>query len=139
MPGLNGYQPAEPAAEHKNRPDPQCATGSEESDSMPANGIPVESPELLPVCVRRQIGVEQPDHPEGCDDPAVGTILAHTRAQISATENSNARQHEKGDREGNQGRMGEPSLAKDGKAEIGKDRYDGDGRHSGCGHHGRSA
>ena len=64
MPRLDGYQPAEPAAEHKDRPDPQRAAGSEENDAKPANGIPIESPELLPVCVRRQIRVEQPISPK---------------------------------------------------------------------------
>jgi hypothetical protein len=119
----------------------------------------------FPVCVRRQIGVEQPDQPESCYHPAVATILArtgaqisatensyhpavatilaHTGAQISATENSYARQHEKGDREGNQGRVREegskPSSAEDGEAEIGKGRYDGDEHQSGCGHHGHQA
>jgi hypothetical protein len=37
--------------------------------------LAIKSPELFPVCVRRQIGVEQPDQPEGDNDPAVGTIL----------------------------------------------------------------
>src|SRR5207245_2088008 len=112
------YQPAEPAAEHKDWRDPQRATGGGENDTEPANGISIESPELLPVCKRRQIGVEQPDQPEGCDHPAVGTILAHTGAQISATEECDAGQHEKCDREGNQARVGEESSnppAEDGK------------------------
>jgi hypothetical protein len=143
MPRLDGHQSAEPVAEHKDWPDTQRATGGEENDAKPANRIPIESPELLPISVGRQISGHQPDQPKGYDDPAVGTILAHARAQISATESGYARQHEKGDREGNQGWMGEesskPSPAKDGKAEIGKGRYDGDGRHSGCRHHGRSA
>jgi hypothetical protein len=51
-------------------------------------------------------------------------------AQISAAENGNGRQRKKGDREGDQGRMGEesskPSPAENGEAEIGKGRYDGD-------------
>jgi hypothetical protein len=140
MAGLDGNQSAEPAAEHRDWPDPQRAAGSEENDAKPANGVPIESPELPPVCVCRQIGVEQPDQPESGDDPAVGTILAHTRAQISATENGNGRQHEKCDREGDQGRMGEessrPSRAEDGEAEKGKCPYDGDEHQSGCGHHG---
>jgi hypothetical protein len=42
MPGLDGYQPAEPAAEHKDWPDPQRATGSEENDAKPANGISID-------------------------------------------------------------------------------------------------
>jgi hypothetical protein len=117
-------------AEHKDWPDSQRTAGGEENDAKPANCIPIESPELLPVIVRRQIGVEQPDQPEGCDYPAVGTILAHAGAQISATESSNARKHEKGDREGNQGWVGEegskPAPGEDGEAEIGKGRYDGD-------------
>jgi hypothetical protein len=107
MPGLNGYQPPEPTAERKDWPDPQRTAGSEENDAKPANGVPIESPELLPVCVRRQIGIEQSEQPEGDDASAVGTILAHAGAKISSTENGNARQHEKCDREGNQGRVGE--------------------------------
>jgi hypothetical protein len=39
MPGLNGYQSAEPAAEHKDWPDPQCTAGGEEDDAKPANGV----------------------------------------------------------------------------------------------------
>lgn len=80
MPGLDGYQPAEPAAEHEDRPDTQASTGGEKKDAKPADGIPVEGPEPFPVCVGRQIGSQQPNKPEGHDDPAVGTILALTRA-----------------------------------------------------------
>jgi len=61
MPGLNGDQPAEPAPEHKDRPDPQRTSGGEENDTKPANGIPVEGPEPLSVGVRRQIGGEHAD------------------------------------------------------------------------------
>ena len=46
MPGLNGYQPAEPVSEHKDWPDPKRTTGSEENDAKPANGIPIQNPEL---------------------------------------------------------------------------------------------
>ena len=42
MPGLDGYQPAEPVAEHKDWPDPQRATGGEENDTEPANGISID-------------------------------------------------------------------------------------------------
>ena len=77
MPGLDGYQPAEPPAEHKNRPDPQRAAGGEEEDSKPTNGVPVEGPELLPVRPGRQKGVEQPDQTKGCENPAVAAVLAH--------------------------------------------------------------
>jgi hypothetical protein len=42
MPELDGQQPAEPVAEHKDWPDPQRATGSEENGAKPANGMPIE-------------------------------------------------------------------------------------------------
>jgi hypothetical protein len=132
MPGLDRHQSAEPAAEHKDRPDPQRTAGSEENDAKPANGIAIESPELLPVYLRRQISGQQPDQPERCDHPSGGHDPRAHRAQISAAENSNARQHEKYDREGNQRRVGEegskPSPAEDREAEIGKGAYDGDER-----------
>jgi hypothetical protein len=47
MPGLDGNQSTEPAAEHKDWPDPQRATGREENDAKRANVITFESPELL--------------------------------------------------------------------------------------------
>jgi hypothetical protein len=118
-------------------------TGGEENDAKPANGIPIESPELFPVCVRRQIGVEQSDQPEDCDHPAVGTILAHSGAQISGAEERDAGQHKEYDRKRNQGRVGEEgskaSPTEDGKAEIGKGRYRGDEAQSRCKRHGRLA
>lgn len=80
MPGLDGYQPAEPPAEHKNRPDPQRAAGGEEEDSKPTNGVPVEGPELLSVGVSRQITRQQRDQREGYEYPAVGAVLAHAGA-----------------------------------------------------------
>jgi hypothetical protein len=115
----------------KNGPDPQRTTGGEENDAEPANGIPVDRPEFLPVCVGRQIGAQQPDHREGDDDPAVGTILALAGAEISTTEECCARQHEERDRKGNQGRVGEEggkSPAEDGEPEIGEGRHDSDNR-----------
>jgi hypothetical protein len=42
MPGLDGHQIAEPVAEHKDWPDPRRATGGEENDAKPANGIPID-------------------------------------------------------------------------------------------------
>ena len=92
--GLDGDQPAEPTAEHKDWPDPQRATGGEENDAKPANGIPIEGPEPRAVRLGRQIGDQQPDQREGDDDPAVAAILAHPRTQISATEEGYASQHE---------------------------------------------
>jgi hypothetical protein len=104
---------------------------------------PIEDPELLPISVGRQIRGHQTDQPKGYDDPAVGTILAHTRAQISAAENGNGRRHEKCDREGNQGRVGEEggktSPAEDGETEIGEGPCDGDEHQPGCGHDGYQA
>jgi hypothetical protein len=81
-PGLNGYQPAEPVPERKDWPDPQRTACSEENDAKLANGITIESADLLSVCIGRQISGQQPDQPEGTDDPAIATILAHTRSDF---------------------------------------------------------
>jgi hypothetical protein len=69
---------AEPAAEHKDRPDPQRTTGREENDAKPADGIAVEGPELRPVRPGRQKAVEQSDQCEGYEDPTVATVLPHS-------------------------------------------------------------
>jgi hypothetical protein len=82
MPGLDGDQPAEPTTQHKYWIDSQHTTNGEQNDAQPSNSVPVEGPEILPVCVRRQIRDQQPDEREGRDDPAVGTILALAGAQI---------------------------------------------------------
>jgi hypothetical protein len=55
MSGLDGDQSAEPAAEHKNRPDPQRAARGEEDHAKPANGVAVEGPEPVPVGVGGQV------------------------------------------------------------------------------------
>ena len=83
MPGLDRDQPAETPPEHKNRPDPQQATGGEQRDTEPANGLPIEDPEPLPVGVGRQVGGQETDQTKGRDDPAVGPILALAAAQIA--------------------------------------------------------
>ena len=88
VPGLDGDQPAEPTAEHEDRPDPQRPAGGEKHHAEPANGVPVERPEFLAIRVGRQIGGEQPDQGEGQQDPAVATILTLARAQISAVKSA---------------------------------------------------
>jgi hypothetical protein len=46
--GLDGDQLAEPTVEHKDWPDPQRTTGSEENDSKPANSVA----SILRLCFR---------------------------------------------------------------------------------------
>jgi hypothetical protein len=105
---------------------------SEENDTKPADSITVEGPEPFPVCVGRQISGQHPDQPESYDDPAIGTILAHAGAQISATEERDARQGEEYDCKSNQGGMGKeggkPTPTEDGESEISKSRHNGDKR-----------
>jgi hypothetical protein len=128
MPRLDGDQPAEPVAEHKHRPESQHTTGGEENDAEPANGVPVDGPELLAVGVGRQIGGQHPDHAQRGDDPAVGPILALAGTEIAAAEECNAGQHEEGARKGNQRGVGEkpgkPAPAEDRQSEIGEGRGD---------------
>ena len=105
--GLDGYQTAETAPEHKDRPDPLRAPGGEQNDAKPANGISVEDPEPFPICVGRQISGQHPDQPESYNNPTVGTILAHAGAKISVTEERDARQGEEYDCKSDQGGVGE--------------------------------
>jgi hypothetical protein len=125
---LDGDQPADPIAEHKNRPDPQSTTGSEENHAKPASGIAVDSPNLLPVRVGRQ-GLQGPS---GCRDPR-----AH-RAQISAGEERYTSQSCEPDCERYQRRVGEewrkPAPAEYGQAEIGS-CANRDQRHSNHGYY----
>jgi len=122
--GLDGDRPAEPAAEDKDRPEPQSTAGSEEDDAEPANanGIAVEGPERLSVRVGRQIARRQPDQPKGKDDPAIGAILALAEPQTSATEERYAGQQEDCHRDGNQFGVreegGEPAPAENSGPEI---------------------
>jgi len=86
--GLDSHQPAEPMTEHKDWPDSQRATGREENDAKPANGIAVEGPELLPVRVGWQIGVQQSDQRKSDDDPAVATILAYPELKFPSAKSA---------------------------------------------------
>src|SRR5437879_2988322 len=90
MPWLDCHQPAEPLTEYKDRPDSQCTAGRKENDAEPANSVTVKRPQLVAVRPRRQIGIQEPDHGEGYDDPAVAAILAYTRTQIAASEERDA-------------------------------------------------
>jgi hypothetical protein len=45
--------------QHEDWPETQRAAGGEENDTEPANGVAVDGPELLPVRVSRQVGVQQ--------------------------------------------------------------------------------
>ena len=132
MPGLDGDQPAEATPQDKDWPEAQRTTSGKESDAKPANGIPVERPDLLPVRVGRQIGGQQPDYREGDEDPAVSTVLTLAGAQIPATEKGRTRHHEDCDRQSYSGRVGEEggktAPAEDGEAEICKGPHDSKGR-----------
>jgi hypothetical protein len=55
-------------AEHKDRPEPQRATGRKENDAKPAESIAVEGPEPNPVRIGRQKPGEQPEQRKSCDD-----------------------------------------------------------------------
>src|SRR5262245_37869744 len=140
MPALDGDEPAEPAAEHEHRPDPQRTTGGEENHAKPPNGISVEGPHIGAVRVGRQIGEQQPDHPKGRAHPAVPTVLALAGTEISAAEQRNAHQREANDRKGNQGGVGEEGRkaapAEDREPEIGKACHYGDECRFGRGRHG---
>ena len=126
VPGLDDDQPAEPVAEDEDRPEPQRTSGGEENDAEPANGIPVDGPELLAVSVGRQIGGQQPDHAERGDDPAISSILALAGAEVAAAEECDAGQHEEDARKCNQRRVGEepgkPTPADDREPEISEGR-----------------
>src|SRR5215831_6640193 len=142
MPGLDGDEPAEAAAEHEHRPHPQRTTGGEENHAKPPNGISVEGPHVGAVCVGRQIGEQKPDHPKGREHPAVPSIFALARTEISAAEKGDAHQREANDRKGNQRRVGEEggkaAPAEDREPEIGKACHYGDECHFERGRHGIS-
>jgi hypothetical protein len=77
VPRLNRHEAAESLSEYENRPKPQRSTGDEKTHPDPANRISIDRPELRAVRVGWQIGVQQPNYREHCNDPAVRTILPH--------------------------------------------------------------
>src|SRR5262249_12102951 len=86
MARLNGDQTAEPAAEHEDRPHAQHTPDGEKGNAKPANRISVERPEIPTVGVGRQVSLQQPDHPERCEHPAIAPVLAFARTEVSAAE-----------------------------------------------------
>jgi hypothetical protein len=59
VPGLDGDEPAEPTAKHKDGPEPESTTGREEHDTQLAYGLAIEGPERLPVCGGWERGIQQ--------------------------------------------------------------------------------
>ena len=84
MPRLDGHQPAEPVAEHEDRPEPQRAAGGEQNDPEPADGVAINGPKLVPVGVGREESLQQPDRSERRKDPAIASILAYAGGNLSA-------------------------------------------------------
>src|SRR5215467_9077633 len=130
MPGLDGDQSAETMAEHEDRPDAQRAADDEQYHAGPANGVSVDRPELDAVGVGRQIAAQQPEQPDGDEDPAVAAILPLAGAEVAAAEQRDDGQQACCYGKNGQRRMGEkrgePSPAEDGEPEIAKGRDDGD-------------
>ncbi len=118
-------------AEHEYRPDAQRAARGEEHDAEPAHGISIDRPEFDPVGIGRQIGHQQPDHPERREHPAVAAILALAGAEISAAEQRDDAEDDEHDGERAQRRVREEGCkgppTEDGEGEISKARKDGDG------------
>src|SRR5215472_3557577 len=85
MPLLNRDQAAESLAQHKDRPDPQRTTGSEEQDTKPANRITIDCPQLLAIGVCGEIRVEKSNYYKDGNHPAVAAGLAHAGVKISAS------------------------------------------------------
>ena len=140
MPRLDGHQAAEAATEHEDRPEPQQAARDVDGDAGPADGIPVDGPGPRPVGVVREIGLEQTDHPEGGEDPAVAAVLALAGAEVAAAEERRDGQGEGHGRQDDAGRVGEeggePAPAEDGEGEVSDCPQQGRGRHLEGGHRG---
>src|SRR5471030_901467 len=105
MARLNGNQPAEPRAKHKNWPYPQHAADDEQDHTKPAEAVAVECPESLAVRVSRQIRLQQSKYYQGRDNPAVIAILTLTRTQVDATEDRHDRHQQRYDSHDAQRRM----------------------------------
>ena len=107
MPGLDRNQAAESLTQHKDRPDPQRTTGSEEHDADPANRITVDGPQLVAIGVCWQIRVQKSNYGEDGNDPPVAAGLAHPGAQISPSEERYDREPEQHRHERDQRRVRE--------------------------------
>jgi hypothetical protein len=94
MPGLDRDQAAKSLAQHKDWPDPQRATGSEEHDTEPANRIAVDRPQLFAIRVCRQIRVKKSNYGEDGNDSPVAAGFAHPGAQMSSGEERYHRERE---------------------------------------------
>src|SRR5262249_7520988 len=143
VPRLDRDQPAEPVAEHENRPNAQRATREEENNAQPAAGVPIEGPDFFAVRVSRQIRAYDPDQPECEEDPAVGAIFSLAGTEFSSAEEPHAGKRESCERKDSPRWVGEegdkPAPAENGKPEIAKRPCDADERHFWCDRHGRFA
>ena len=110
MSGLDRDQTAESMAEHEDRPYAQNATRGEEHHAEPAERIAVEYPEADAVGVSGKIAVEQAEHREGRENPAVAAILALTAPDAALGEERRGREREGDERERHELRAGEEGV-----------------------------
>ncbi len=96
--------------------------GCIEDDADPADGVAVDRPELLALGVGRQPGREEADHAQCSDDPAVGTILTFTDAEVRGAEQGGASHRDGYDDKRGPRRIGKERIdsapARNGEAEI---------------------
>ena len=133
MSTLDCYQSAEPITKHIDRPDAQRAARGEKSHANPANGIPIDGPKPLAVCVRGEVGDQDCNHAEGCEHPAVRPILLFAGTDICAGKKRDDSQRNRSNRQGNKSRMreedGKSTPAENSETKLEEHRYDCDERH----------
>ena len=130
---LDCNQPAEPITKHIDRPDAQRAAGCEKSHANPANGIPIDGPKSVPVCVSGQVCDQDCNYAEGYQHPAVRPVFLFAGTDICASEERHHGQRNRSNRQGIKSRMreedGKSTPAEDGETELEEHRCDCDKRH----------
>src|SRR5262249_7230470 len=104
--GLNGDEAAEAAAKHKDRINPQRSAEPVKNDAEPAHGVAVNGEDTQPIRVGRDITQQQANDPADGDDPAVATIFAFARSDMSLRKERSHGQREPYNRQRDAGGLG---------------------------------
>ena len=81
--GLDCDEAAEPPAEHKDRREPQNAADRVKEKPNPAHAFAAEGEKVDPIGIGRQPSVDDAEHAERRDHPAIGAVFPYAGADVA--------------------------------------------------------
>src|ERR1700722_4341445 len=108
--GLDRNQAAEATSKHEDRREAKNAAGRIKENTEPAHAFAAEGEEIDPICIGREIGVEDTEHAERGEHPTIGTIFPDAGADMALAEQSCDPERDRDSADRNQRRIGKETT-----------------------------